>query len=53
MTVELRHLDIDELIGSAGGSPWQLNKSIQSGSPGEIDELATAFYQADVCTQGG
>ena len=36
---------------AAGGDPWQLNKTIQSGSPGEISELAGAFYEAGVCTQ--
>jgi hypothetical protein len=51
MTVLLRHLDVHELTGSAGGDPWQRNKTIQSGSPGEISELATAFYEAGVCTQ--
>lgn len=51
MTLNLRHLDVHELIGSAGGDPWQLNKSIQSGSPGEISELASTFYEAGVCTQ--
>ena len=51
MTVLLRHLDVHELTGSAGGDPWELNKTIQSGSPGEISELATAFYEAGVCTQ--
>jgi hypothetical protein len=51
MSVLLRHLDIGELIGGAGGDPWQLNKTMQSGSPGQISELASAFYQAGVCTQ--
>jgi hypothetical protein len=51
MTVLLRHLDVHELAGSAGGDPWHVNKTIQSGSPGEISELATAFYEAGVCTQ--
>lgn len=51
MSVLLRHLDIFELAGSAGGDPWQLNKTIQSGSPGEISELAQSFYEAGVCTQ--
>ena len=37
--------------GAAGGDPWHVNKTIQSGSPGEISELATAFYEAGVCTQ--
>lgn len=51
MGVSLRHLDVVELVGAAGGDPWQLNKTVQSGSPGEISELATAFYEAGVCTQ--
>ncbi|WP_101948007.1 hypothetical protein [Mycobacterium sp. 3519A] len=51
MSVLLRHLDIGELTGAAGGDPWQLNKTMQSGSPGAISELATAFYEAGVCAQ--
>lgn len=51
MSVSLRHLDVVNLADSAGGDPWRLNNSIQSGSPGEISELATAFYEAGVCTQ--
>jgi hypothetical protein len=51
MGVSLRHLDVFELVGAAGGDPWQLNKTVQSGSPGEISELATAFYEAGLCTQ--
>ena len=49
MTLLLRHLDVQELTRAAGGDPWQLNDTIQSGSPGEISELATAFYEAGVC----
>jgi hypothetical protein len=49
MTVQLRHLDIQELIGAAGGDPWQLKNTIQRGSPGEINDVATAFFQAGVC----
>lgn len=51
MSVSLRHLDVLQLADSAGGDPWLLNKTIQSGSPGEISELAAAFYEAGVCTQ--
>jgi hypothetical protein len=51
MTFQPRHLNVDGLTESAGGDPWQLNNTIQSGSPGEISELATAFYEAGVCTQ--
>jgi hypothetical protein len=29
--------------------PWKLNDTIQSGSPGEIYDLATALYEAGVC----
>ncbi|OBI72351.1 hypothetical protein [Mycobacterium sp. E740] len=50
MTVELEHLDVGELTSRAGGDPWKLNRMVQSGSPGEISELATAFYKAGVCT---
>ncbi|CAN7212805.1 hypothetical protein [Mycolicibacterium frederiksbergense] len=51
MTVSLRHLHVCALADSAGGDPWLLNKTIQSGSPGEISELASSFYEAGVCTQ--
>lgn len=47
--MELKHLNVDELTGKAGGDPWVLDRSIQSGSPGEISELATTFYNAGVC----
>lgn len=50
MTLQLRHLDVKGLIGSAGGDPWQMNRTIQAGSPGEISELATAFRAASICT---
>src|SRR5882757_5087978 len=51
MTLQLRHLDVNELIQSAGGDPWQVNRAIQAGSPGEISDLASAFREASVCTQ--
>lgn len=47
--MELRHLDIEELIAKAGGDPWKLEQTIQSGAPGEISDLASAFYNAGVC----
>jgi len=50
MTLQLRHLDVNDLIGSAGGDPWELNRTIQAGAPGEISELATAFRAASICT---
>ncbi|WP_412093908.1 hypothetical protein [Mycolicibacterium goodii] len=51
MALQLRHLSLQELISSAGGDPWNVNRSLQSGSPGEISELATSFYKAGSCTQ--
>lgn len=50
MTVDLKHLDVGLLTGSTGGDPWQVNRTMQSGSPGQISELATAFYNAAACT---
>lgn len=51
MSVDLKYLDVYELTDLAGGDPWQLNKSLQTGSPGQISELAAAFYEAGDCTQ--
>lgn len=50
MTVHLKNLDHGTLTGAAGGDPWQVNRTVQGGSPGEISELATAFYNAAACT---
>ena len=47
---QLVHLSVPELIGAAGGDPWQIDDTIQAGAPGEISELATAFHNAAVCT---
>ena len=49
MSIELKHLSIQELISAAGGDPWQMDGALQSGAPGEIDELATAFRNASGC----
>lgn len=49
MALQLKHLRIDDLISAAGGDPWELNRTIQSGSPGEISELADAFHKASGC----
>lgn len=49
MSIELKHLSIQELVSAAGGNPWQMDSAIQSGAPGEIDELATAFRNASGC----
>jgi hypothetical protein len=47
---QLVHLSVPELIGAAGGDPWQIDDTIQAGAPGEISELATSFHNAAVCT---
>lgn len=51
MTLQLQHLNVGDLIGSAGGDPWELDRTIQAGAPGEISELASAFRQASSCSQ--
>jgi len=42
----LQHLQIDDLIAGAGGDPWAVDDSLQSGSPTQINFLAQAFHQA-------
>ncbi|MGV0836690.1 putative alpha/beta hydrolase [Mycolicibacterium thermoresistibile] len=49
MALQLKYLRIEDLISGAGGDPWGLNRTIQSGSPGEISELADAFHKASGC----
>lgn len=51
MPLQLKHLNVTELIDAAGGDPWQMDRELEGGSPGEISELATAFYNAGVCTK--
>jgi hypothetical protein len=51
MTVELRHLDVNDLTSSAGGDPWDVDRTVQAGAPGEISELANSFRAASNCTQ--
>ena len=46
---QLVHLSVPELIGAAGGDPWQIDDTIQAGAPGEISELATSFRNAGLC----
>lgn len=46
----LLYLSAGDLIAAAGGDPWAVNKTLQDGDPGEIAELARAFYLAGVCT---
>lgn len=44
----LKYLSIPKLIAEAGVDPWTMDKSLQDGEPGEISELANAFYSAGV-----
>ncbi|RDH77212.1 DUF4237 domain-containing protein [Mycolicibacterium moriokaense] len=45
----LVNLSVHELIGAAGGDPWQVDATIQAGAPAAISELAAAFRDAGVC----
>jgi len=42
----LRRISITQLIAEAGGNPWTINKSLQSGRPEQISDLAQAFHHA-------
>lgn len=44
----LKYLSVPKLIAEAGADPWTRDKAIQAGAPGEISELASAFYEAGV-----
>ena len=46
----LSNIDVGMLIGEAGGDPWFIDSTLQSGDAGQIAELATAFYSAGNCT---
>lgn len=46
----LKHISIGALIGEAGGDPWQVDETLQSGDPGAIADLGRAFYNAGACT---
>jgi hypothetical protein len=35
----------------AGGNPWKVNETLQSGRPTQIGELAQAFHNAGQSTQ--
>ncbi len=43
---QLRHISIAKLTAEAGGNPWTINKSLQSGCPAQISDLAQAFRNA-------
>lgn len=48
--MQLHHISLPALIDAAGGDPWLVNNTLQSGSPAVIDELAQAFHNAGACT---
>ncbi|EUA42879.1 hypothetical protein I552_7620 [Mycobacterium xenopi 3993] len=48
--VQLQNIDLGKLIAAAGGDPWQINASLQSGRPVQIAELGQAFHNAGQCT---
>jgi hypothetical protein len=48
--VHLQHINPALLIDAAGGDPWQVNNTLQSGSPAVVDDLAQAFHDAGACT---
>lgn len=45
----LTYIPISELTGR--GNPWQTDETLQSGDPGEIAQLASAFQNAGGCTE--
>ncbi len=44
--MQLRYLSIPALIAAAGGDPWEVNRTLQAGSPLQISNLAKAFQAA-------
>ena len=48
--MQLRYISIPQLIAEAGGDPWAINNSLQSGRPAQISDLAQAFHSAGRCT---
>jgi pimeloyl-ACP methyl ester carboxylesterase len=44
--VHLRYISIEQLIVEAGGDPWAINDSLQSGRPAQIASLGQAFHNA-------
>lgn len=44
--MQLKWLNVAELIAAAGGDPWAINQSLQAGSPSQISSLAEAFHGA-------
>lgn len=48
--MQLENIDLAKLIAAAGGDPWAINNSLQSGRPAQISDLAQAFHNAGQST---
>lgn len=48
--MQLRYISIPRLIAEAGGDPWAIDRSLQSGAPAQISDLAKAFHDAGRCS---
>ncbi|OBG90853.1 hypothetical protein A5697_11015 [Mycobacterium sp. E3251] len=44
--MQLKYLTIAELVAGAGGDPWEVNRTLQAGSPAQIERLAEGFHGA-------
>jgi hypothetical protein len=49
--VQLRYIDLGSLIAEAGGDPWAIDRSLQTGRPAQVSDLAQAFHNAGQCTK--
>lgn len=45
------YISQDLLVAEAGGDPWAIDKTLQSGRPAQISDLAQAFHNAGQCTK--
>ena len=48
--MHLRYISRGALVMLAGGDPWKLNATLQSGRPAQISRLAQAFHDASQST---
>lgn len=44
--MHLRYISVERLIAEAGGDPWAVDRSLQSGRPDQVSQLAEAFHDA-------
>lgn len=49
--MNLRHISRGLLVMFAGGDPWKVYATLQSGKPAQISDLAQAFHDAGQSTQ--